>query len=339
MKNFLKNYWLIIILALMASLLAGFFFIKKEVPREEKLEKLLSLPQPKFQKYPIKVSLNDNSLLKNFPEIPQSETAYKVENPSFSDQEAIEIAKKFNFNGSPEFKNFENRIYYDWSDEEKDLTINLTEGNLNFIKKDLKVDNNSSIPLPDVSEINSIFELFLKENSLLPQKDIDLLIKDKSYLQAFGLEYGRTNNPQEAFAIEVKLQYQFNNIRFLENEIVVLIGDKNEILKLEYQSVPKNLQTFDIYPLKNKNEIMENLKSINFINYFKIINDYELSGDSEDIKTIDLDKIELIYVKDNVSQSYLQPIFFISGQGVLKDGRVAEVGIYLSAIKDEYLLK
>lgn len=339
MKKFLKNYWLIIFLAFIASLLIGIFFIKRESGTEKDTEKLLPIPKPRFQEYQIKTTLNYSNLLKNFPEIPQSESVYEVGSPSFLDQEAIKIAEKFNLKEKPNFKDFENKIYYEWIRPEKDLIINLTEGNLDFIRKDLKLNNFSLISLPDISEVNSITQLFLEEKGLLPSKDIELSIKDKSYLQSFGLEYGVTNNPQEAFAIEVSLQYKLNNIRFLENDVVILIGDKNEVLKLEYQSMFKNLQSFDTYPLKNKSEIIESLKSIKSINYFKIINDYALPMESENIKSIDLNKIELVYLKNTAPQSYLQPIFFISGQGILSGNKIAEVGIYLPAIKDEYLLK
>lgn len=342
MKKFLKNYWLIIFLAFIASLLISVFFIKRgngEIQPVVNLEKLLLLPNPKFQEYPIKVSINYDDLLKNFPEIPKSETVYRVESPFFSDQEAIEVAEKFSFKGAPEFKDFENKIYYDWNTPQKDLTINLTEGKFDFNNKILNLGNTSPISLPDISSIDSDVKLILEEKGLFPDGEANLFIKNKSYLKLFGLEYGTTKNPQEAFAIEVELQYKLKDIRFLENDIILLIGDKKEILKLEYQSMFKNFQNLNTYPLKNKNEVIENLKSINVINYFKIINDYELSGESKEIKNIYLNQVELIYLKIKPGQSYLQPIFFISGQALLRDGRTAEVGIYLPAIKDEYLLK
>ncbi|MBM3205577.1 hypothetical protein FJZ41_01850 [Candidatus Shapirobacteria bacterium] len=337
MRKFLKNYWLIISLAFTASLLAGIFFIqgKQETKPDEKL---LSIPSPKLPEYQVRVPLNYNDLSENFPEISRSELVYKVEKPSFSDQEAIKIAKNLGFEGQPEFKNFENKIYYDWADSQKNLSINLTEGQFNF-NKNLNLNNNPSVSLPEISQINSIIESVLQEKELLVNKEINLLIKDKSYLKSFGLEYGVTNNPEEAFAIEVKLQYELKNIRFLENDITILIGDKNEILKLEYRSIFKNLQVLEAYPLKNKQEIIEGLNSLNSINYFKIINDYELTAEPQRISKIDFNKIELVYVKTETPQSYLQPIFFISGQAVLNDGRTAEVGLYLPAIKDEYLLK
>lgn len=340
MKKFLKNYWLIIFLAFIASLLLGIFLIQrnktlKVVPKEEKL---LSLPYPKFQKYQLKIPLNYNNLLKNFPELTQGEIVYEIENPFFSEQEAVKIAENFGFKNNPEFKDYNNKIYYEWDDPQKNLTINLTEGKIDFTNKNPNLDT-SLISLPDISKIDSIVKSILEEMGLLPEEKINLLIKDKSYLKLFDYEYGTTNDPKEAFAIQVNLQYELEKIKFLENDITILIGDKNEILKLSYQSMFKKIKILDSYPLKNKGEIIEKLKSLNLINYFKIINDYELSAESQKINKISLNKIELIYLKTETPQSYLQPIFFINGQAVLDDGRSAEVGIYLPAIKEEYLLK
>ena len=340
MKKFLKNYWLIIFLAFIASLLIGIFFIKKdEEPQiSSNLEKLLPLPYPKFQEYQLKIPLNSNNLLKKFPELTQEEIVYEIENPFFLEQEAIKIAKNFGFKNEPESKNYDNKIYYEWYDPQKDLIINLTEGEINFTNKNPNLDP-SLISLPDISKIDFIIESILKEKELLPNEEINLLIKDKSYLKLFDYEYGVTNNPKEAFAIQVKLQYELKKIRFLENDVIILVGDKNEILKLDYQSIFKKIKILDSYPLKNKEEIIEKLKTLNSINYFKIINDYELSGEPQKINNIDLNKIELVYLKTEIPQSYLQPFFFISGQAVLDDERAAEIGIYLPAIKDEYLLK
>jgi len=340
MKKFFKNYWLIIFLALIASLLIGIFFIKKDEGPwvNPNLEKLLPLPYPKFKEYQLKIPLNFNDLLKNFPELAQGEFVYEIENPFFTEQEAIEIAKNFGFKNDPELKNYDNKIYYEWNDPQKDFIINLTEGKINFTNKNPNLDT-SLISLPDISKIDSAIKSILAEKELLPNEEINLLINDKSYLKLFGYEYGTTNDPKEAFAIQVKLQYKLKKIRFLENDVIILVGDKNEILKLDYQSIFKKIKILDSYPLKNKEEIIEKLKTLNSINYFKIINDYELLGEPQNIKSVDLDKIELVYLKTDTPQSYLQPLFFISGQAVLNDGRVAEVGVYLPAIKDQYLLK
>jgi len=340
MKKFLKNYWLIIFLAFIVSLLLSIFLIQKNkalkiVPKEEKL---LLLPCPKFQEYQLKITLDHNDLLKNFPELAQEEIVYEIKNPFFSEQETVKIAENFGFKNNPEFKDYNNKIYYEWDNSQKNLTINLTEGKIDFTNKNPNLDT-SLISLPDISEIDPIVKSILEEKGLPLEEKINLLIKNKSYLKLFDYEYGITNNPKEAFAIQVNLQYKLEKIRFLENDITILIGDKNEILKLSYQSIFKKVKILDSYPLKNKEEIIKELKSSNLINYFNIINDYELSADPQDIKNINLNKIELVYLKTEIPQSNFQPIFFISGQAILNDNRIAEVGLYVPAIKDEYLLK
>ena len=87
MKKFFKNYWLIIFLALIASLLIGIFFIKKDEGPwvNPNLEKLLPLPYPKFKEYQLKIPLNFNDLLKNsckcviicFPKILSTSYSFK----------------------------------------------------------------------------------------------------------------------------------------------------------------------------------------------------------------------------------------------------------------------
>jgi len=339
MKKFLKHYWLIIFLAFLASLIISIFLIQKRIEEEPlKREDLLLIPYPKFKEYQLTTPLAFNNLSKNLNELPQEGLVYEIENPSFPEQKAIEIAQKFNFKDNPQFRDFNNKIYYEWDDLGKNLSINLTDGEFNFTNKNPNLQT-LSITLPDINQIESLVKSILEEKGLLPTGEFSLIIKDKSYLQLFDYEYGTTNNPQEAFAIQVELQYELKKIKFLENGIIILIGDKSEILKLDYQSIFKKAKTLDSYPLKNREEIIKNLNSLNSINYFKIINDYELTAEPQNINKVDLNKIELIYLKTELPQSYLQPVFFISGQAVLNDDRVAEIGIYLPAIKDDYLLK
>lgn len=341
MKKFLKNYWLFILLAFIASILVGLFFINKKGGGQEKLEKerLLSIPYQKFEEYQLKVSPNFNYLYNNFPSLPQREIVYEVTHSSFSEQEAIEIAKKFGFQNKPEFSIYNDKIFYDWKEPDKFLTINLSDGKIDFNNKDRNLITSPSIFLPNISEVDFLVKSILEEKSLLPKEEINLLVNDKSYLKLFDYEYGTTNNPKEAFAIQVKLQYQLKKIKILGADMTILIGNNNEILKLNYLSSFKTIKTLDSYPLKNKEEIIKNLKSLNLINYFEIINGYSFLEESVNIRKINFNKIEIVYIKNQFPQTNLQPIFFISGQAVLKDGTQTEVGIYLPAIQDKYLLK
>lgn len=343
MKKFLKNYWLFITLAFVASVLAGWYFVNKYAVLKtiKKPDHLLSIPQQKNNSYPLKIKPSFDYLINHFPEMVKNLETYEVESPIFSEKDLLNFAEKFNFTNEPkiiEDKTTKELIYI-WGDSEKSLSVNPKKATIDYIfineSPELTIKNQF-----DMNIIKDYLKNFLIGKSLYPENEkIGLEIKNSSYLKPIGDEYEETVSPNEASIINIEFQYLINNYRLLKTGISFLIGNDHDILKFYYRPPFKAVKNIGSYPLKNKEEIINNLNSFTSINYFEIIGDYSLYEESREIKTADFNKIDLVYIKNETPQSYLQPFFFITGQAVLNDGRVAEIGIYLPAIKDEYLLK
>ncbi|MCJ7804687.1 hypothetical protein MUP35_03085 [Patescibacteria group bacterium] len=343
MKNFLKKYWLFITLAFVVSVLTGWYFINKfTIPKEIKeSENLLSIPQQKINSYPLKVKPGFDYLISHFPEMVKNLETYEVETFIFSEEELSNLAERFGFGNEPkiiEDKTTKERIYA-WGDSEKSLSINPVKANIDYIFINESPDSLIKNPF-NINATKDYIRNFLIEKGLYPKDEkISLELKNSSYLKPIGNEYEKTNNPNESAVANFEFQYLINNYHLIETSINFLIGNNNEILKFYYRPSFKMIKSIGLYPLKTKEKIINDLKSFNSINYFEIISDYSFPEESRDIKTADFNEINLVYIKNATSQSYLQPFFFIKGQAILNDGRIAEIGIYLPAIKDEYLLK
>jgi hypothetical protein len=343
MKKFLKNYWLFIILAFLASILASWYLINKFIT-PEKIKKsvdLLSIPQQKINSYPLETKPNFNYLINNFPDMVKNLEVYEVEPLIFSEKDLLAFKEKFGFNDEPKIIKDETtkELIYIWGNVKESLSISPVKASIDYTFIDDSQDTSIKTTL-DVDVTKSYVKNFLTEKGLYPESEkISLEVKNLSYLKPNGSEYEETKTLNETSIINLEFQYLINDYSLLETGVSSIIRDNNEILKLYYRPSFKKIKGIGLYPIKNKEEIVDNLKSLNSINYFEIINDYSLPEESKDIKTADFDKIEIIYIKNNTNQSYLQPFFFIKGQAILNDGRKAEIGIYLPAIKDEYLLK
>lgn len=341
MKKFLKKYWLLIFLAFIASLLLSLFLINRQIIVSQKSEKedLFLLPAPKITSYPVKVRLDFSNLLSNFPSLPLRENVYEFSNPSYSNEEAMVIAKKLEFNTQPISENYNGEVFLSWKEEERYLSINLKKGSIEFsnTRKDLFLPVPSL--LPNINNIEPFAKSFLQEKGLLPKDEVNIIIVSKSYLESFGEEYEEVNKNDNAFAIQAKIEFQLKDINLTGIGINLVVGKNNEVIKFNSELGLKNVQLLTSYPLKEKKEVIQIIQKADFINFINIPNNYLPYEEIKQLREISFNKIEVVYLKTSPTQNYLQPIFFISGQGTLIDGRTSEIGIYIPAIKDEYLLK
>jgi hypothetical protein len=333
LKKFLYKYWIFLILTVIIGILLGFYLLNKRVAEEEKY--LLLIPKTLLESYSVDSDFNLNSLEKNFLELEKKEMVYEVKYPSFNNQEAVLIAEKFNFNNPPiVFTDQRTKeIFYEWKDDAKSLSINLTKGKVEYInfnsydtfKQNVSISNSNK-------EVEKIAKDFINKNNFMTINDIKIEIDRKSKINLYEID-------ENLIVDQIEFKCLINNKQILNSGIDFLITENGEILKFIFNPPFKEIKELTNYPIKNKEEVFNILKKIKEINYFDILDSYGTLEDINKIQNINLGKIEMVYLKTEVPQSYLQPIFFISGQAVLNNGQNAEVGLYIPAIKDEYLLK
>jgi hypothetical protein len=338
-KLFLKKYWLFIILATITTILAIFYFSNKKTLVQK--EKLAAIPVTKTDSYKTSATINYSLLEKNLENIENSGDVFQASNLFFSDKEIITLAQGLDFKDQPFVSRDQekNTDVYNWDNEEKSLEVDFYLDQIVYHLKnyDYQLGKVSNLSF---EEAEKFAYRFLSDNNLLPPQGIALEKEEISYVKYLENDFSEVKSSQEANLIRIELNYHLSQKKILNPSVIFLIDGNKQITDFIYQGSFKEILFLDKYPLKNKEEIKEKLKTIKSINYLYLLNSYGPEEDtSQNIKNIDLGKIELVYLKTNTPQSYLQPLFLITGQAVLNDGRAAEVGIYLPAIKDEYLLK
>jgi len=344
LKKFILKYWVFILLAFLVAFFTSTYFINKYQPKI-KVEDLLKIPILALSSYQIKNQPEYSSLEKDFPQLKKEALVFEIKKQIFSNQEAISIANRFNFKNEPTVQQDQSSkdIFYFWEDEEiGNLSINLSKGEVNYTnKKGFLFIPGIKRKLPSLNEAENFTWSFIKEKEFSPLiENTNLVLIKNQYYKDKESDIEEVNSPENADFINLSLEYQINNINVKEAAINLTIGENLEILKFNYSSLFSELKELSLYPLKGKSEILQALKNNKTINNLRLIGgDTIIKDDSQNIKNIDLNEIELVYLKTEIPQPYLQPIFFISGQAILNNERAAKVGIYLPAIKDEYLLK
>jgi len=347
MKNFFSKHWLIILLATIATILAGFYFRNKISPPKTP-EKLLSLSAPTIKSYPISVSLNISQLQEKFPSFDQKVTIYQLTPSSFSDEKAILIGKKFGFSTPPTvLTSPEGGVSYGWVNEENSLSINLRRGDVNYSLNILEHPEFTGGELPLLSGVEEKAKSFIEASEFSPPEGVELKTKNIFYVKNYFPYFDKVDKGEGADLIQVDFEYQLNGNKIITSGdyppvISIIIGPEFKIVIFNYYFLSNKIEPLkDFYPLKTKDEVLKDIKTNPKISYLSL-NEVD-NPTSEDynqlITNLIFENIELVYYKYDPLQTYLQPVFLITGKAILKDGQEGEVGFYLPAIKEEYLLK
>jgi len=345
MKRFILKYWLFILLATMATILAGFYFRNKISPPRAP-EKLLSLPVPTIKSYPISVYPNISQLQEKFPSFDQKVTVYQLTPPSFSDQKAVSIGERFGFFTPPTVTSVDGGVSYSWVTEENSLAINLRRGEINYSLNILEYPEFIEGELPLLSGVEEKAKSFIEEGEFSPPEGVELKTKNIFYVKNYFPYFDKVDEGEEADLIQVDLEYQVNGNKIMTTGdyppvISIIIGPEFKIAIFNYYFLSNKIEPLkDFYPLKTKAEVLKAIKTNPKISYLSL--DEVDNPTSEDynqlITNLIFENIELVYLKYDPLQIYLQPVFLITGKATLKDGQGGEVGLYLPAISDKYLL-
>ncbi len=340
-KKFIFKYWLFILLATIATIFATIFFINKKT--EETQEQLLSLGSPEIETVSISFSPNIKDFQKNFPAFEKKINVYEVGISSISDQQAIKIALDFGFTEKPNVTNF----IYSWATEFNNLSIYLKEGIVGYGLNLLTHPELISGSPPLIKEVEIQGEEFLNKRGFLIPKKINLQVEEKYYVKVVGSYFMPSKQEdKETTLTYIKFIYKLNGKKIKGpglNYISFYIGSDFKTARFDYNKIFEEIKTGDAYPLKSKEEVISSLQANPKISYLKRQDKYSdeyliLIEAVENLRSLSFENIELIYYKYSPLQTYLQPVFLITGTAQLKDGEAVEAGLYLPAIKDEYLL-
>lgn len=299
-KNFLRRYWIFIVLAFLATIVIGIVFNKPKVsPKENDIPLSSSLlPQltsPNFKKAKITGRIIDYRF--EFSEsikTPTSLPVYQVQPRTF-----------FNY-AKPIKPGLEG---------EKIITSTNQAGEL---VKDFLVKNSRwSTELE-----NGIFNVeYFKAGGYETFK-----VNDFSQADILSLH----------FYPQINQYLVFGNSPF-SGLLEVWIGKNGKIQKVKDFLGNYDQTSFTDYPLvslKEAEQMIRNQKET----VVSITAQEETYGSSEiRISSVSLNKVYLAYFQEEDLPSLLQPIWVFEGNTILKDGSKSEIAIYLPAVLEKYL--
>lgn len=338
-----KNKWLIISLAALATIIGLLYFWFQRMPKKAKLPALPSLPSPKINQQPLKVKPQLEKLKKALDELPSEMPVYRIDSPKISYQEANEIASRLGLREAAQiFQDVELGPIYNWSSAEAYLSIIVNQGSISYRLDLLSQPELVEGKLASLEEIEMSALSFLENNLLSLPKEVKPKIAKSQYLKISGPDFLPVDFLEEAnvaqidFLLEIDDQMIFPSTpnRF---PLTIRFGPKMRIIGLDFQSPFNSLESFFSYPLKSTSEVLEKIENLPQVSYLEFPERYlPLEEDYQQIQFVEFKEVKLGYYQPLVPENYLQPIFLFSGTARLKDGRIGNVYLYLSAIKENY---
>lgn len=114
-------------------------------------------------------------------------------------------------------------------------------------------------------------------------------------------------------------------------------GPGGEVLQLRYNFLGRIEDDLGEYPLKSAEEVTESLeKQEAFVLQYVAEGKYEVPPSIEDLESVTVRDIQLVYFKKRQTQDYLQPMFMIEADSNM-GGIDVEIILLLPAVSDDFL--
>ncbi len=332
--QFFKRYWIFIILAtVVAMLLVVRLSQREQVPPSGPQP----TPAPQVKLSPPKITdanlpRNSTVSISDFS-FPPRLKIYQGSESKISSDQAIKIAQEFGFSGSPgKSEDIFLGNFYTWATKTKFLSIALDSNTINY-----GLDLSQSQPptqgtLPSPETTKTALENLLKNLELSPQ--FELKWQKEDYL-VNRHSLPSVSNSEEADFIKVGFnpavdQYQMIGLE-PNQPLVSLILDKEEkLIAFSYQLYFSSLEGLEIYDLKDKNNVQALLTAEGKIVYSGA---YQKTAKEPSFTRAEFNQIRLAYFQNPEKDLIIQPIYILSGQGTLENGKKTEIIAYLPAIK------
>ena len=326
-----KKILLVLGILAIAFLFVAYFFLKQ---KEE--QPVLPPPKPQIPSYfkgilPIQLTITEKEF-----EFPSESPVLSFTVDSISKNEASEIAKKLGFEKEPgEFEDINEGIKYFWSDDKSSLVATPKTGKIKFNLSSPKVPVVANKQLTD-SSITQIATDFLVNSAIVEREKIKLtsIIPQKENFPSGGLE---TTTREKAKVFQVSFTYTITDYEILTIDpsaplIFVQILPDGSVYSMEAVRLKNISKSQTLYELKSYEDLKSSLNEARLIS---LLNDYINISDlaPEDIKSINIDKIELVYLLDSYSSKELQPVFLLEGPAEVVGSTANKALLYLPAIK------
>ena len=296
------------------------------LPSLPKVEVTPALPQPGYARYTLRASLPQVEKLPVYQYNPPGEGVVA--------QFIARWPKVLGFSGEPEeIEDALEGTLLLWSKEGQTLVVNEDASGLSY-RVDLKADPTtlSGSFLPSFDAAAEIVERTLEELGSA-RGGLGLLKHDPTKNKALktGVSLVQETTLAEAELVEVYFTALINDYPvYLEggpewDPVLAWVGRDGKLLRLEYHPVGTVGEKIADYPLKNQEELLEDLD-----NGEGIVVSSSFSGGEEIVSTV-ITKIDLGYLLPQSNTTAIQPIFVLTGQSQTAKGKTGTITIYLPA--------
>ena len=332
--QFFKRYWIFIILAALASGLLLFRLNQRGQPTQPGPQ---PSPVPGISLTPLKIEgavlpLKTKINLQDFS-FPSRLKTYLGQESQSSSTQAKRIAQELGFSGSAqESEDVLLGVFLTWNSETHYLSISLETSKIDYGKNLglTPVPKQGSLPSPETAKTN--LENLLSRLGLKPS--FELKWQKEEYLTE-GYNLPSVSGPEQADYLKISANPAVGQYQLVGQDptrpLISLILDKNkEIVRFQHQVYFSDFQGQETYDLKTKEEIENLLLSEGRIVYFGT---YQTSVGPPDLTQAEFDQINLAYYQSPDKNLLIQPIYLLSGQGILENGETTEIITYQPAIK------
>lgn len=324
------------ILLILGVLVIVFLSIIYVFVKQKEEQPVLPLPKPQIPNYlkgilPIQLTITEKEF-----EFPSESPILPFTLDSVSKNEASGIAKKLGFEEDPsEFEDVNEGVKYFWSDDKSSLVATPKTGKIKFNLSSPGVPVVANKQLTDGS-IMQIATDFLVNSAIVEKEKIKTIsiVPQKENFLSGGLE---TTTREKAKVFQVNFTYTITDYEILTIDpsaplIFVQILPDGSVYSMEAVRLKNISKSQTLYELKSYEDLKSSLNEARLIS---LLNDYINISDlaPEDIKSINIDKIELVYLLDSYSSKKLQPVFLLEGSAEVVGSTANKALLYLPAIK------
>jgi hypothetical protein len=335
-KKFLKQYWVFVLLAAVASGLLVLRLSQRGQPSP--LVQPPPAPQPgKAQPEIPGISIPQNTQLNLVDfSFPSRLKTYQGTERKISTPQATKIAKEFRFPGSPQKSEAVlGETIYNWSSKTHFLSIALDSGKIEYGLDLYQTQAPTEGLLPSSEEARNILENLLAKLELTPE--FELKWQEEEYLLR-GFYFLPAPSSEGADFIKVGFnpgigQHQLVGLDPNEPLVSLILGKGGEIIRFRHQVYFANFAGGKTEDLKSEIEVRGSLITEGKIVAVSAI---KKPGKEPEITQAEFNQIRLAYFQEVEKTALIQPVYILSGLGTLSSGEKTELVAYLPALKFEF---
>lgn len=346
--NFIKKYWLFILLAMVATMLSV-LWLSQKIRREQPLAPsptptgVLPQPQSKFSQL-LGEGLYYNVLFSETEFAKMSQTLPVYQTKKFTKEEIISRLNKtildLDFSDSPEEQQRPDGKHLIWRQEKNYLGINLSSGQFSF-SGEMNLSPSSESQVFSSSQIKNLIKEKLISWELIPE---EAKIKETKGFGVAGLELIPVTDLSRAIVFQIIIKPDFEGYPLIglgpaRNLIEAKVNNQGILLSLFFNLHQIDKETANNYSIKSFEETVREIKNgqAQIIQVLTLKQTERSVPSLEEILSVKFSSISIAYFETVEVQEYYQPVFLLKGTITLKTEEILQTSFILPAVSGEYL--